>query len=456
MVYSLTYRRPAHVPGYTSTEATDSDAGSQSTGSERVTVAGIPDALSFDRIINGGTCPPCTTRDFMNYLLHIERAPENLQFFLWHRDYTLRFNEASPSETALAPEWTRMDQEKALQEAQAQATAKKALLRKSAGPANEIFKGTNFASNTKVTIVEKQDPFATPPRTAENGSTRNVNNPWDEMSMPGTKARSTFSSSQPDSHHTVAAEAFQAAGLNKPFTIQPFREEVDRVIVTYIADGAPRELNLSSRERYAVLRALEYTTHPSAFQAVQKTIELSLRNQAHKNFVRWSICNGNRPRVIFARGLGVGLIVMGIVAGILVTLSGVSRAWRVLPLILDIFGVATLIAAYKGMCVVLHGMHHRHLRPWELFENHDDEYKLRDSMETFGSRYSYEDEPWVIKYDKRNIVRKVFDRETWIEEPALRQIQDTIFIQAMLGAVVVGAIITGILVAIPKENYLSF
>jgi hypothetical protein len=122
-------------------------------------------------------------------------------------------------------------------------------------------------------------------------------------------------------------------------------------------------------------------------------------------------------------------------------------------------GISTLIAAWKGMCVVLHGMHHRHLRPWELFTSDDEpqgvDTKL-DSMDTFSSHASsnsWEDEPWVAKYEKRNVVRKVFDREVWIQEPALRQIQDTIFLQAILGALLISGIAVGIFCAIPKGNY---
>ena len=108
------------------------------------------------------------------------------------------------------------------------------------------------------------------------------------------------------------------------------------------------------------------------------------------------------------------------------------------------------------MLQVLHGMHHRHLRPWELFTEDDDlagvELK-HDSHETLGSANSYEDEPWVAKYERRNVVRKVFDREVWIEEPALRQIQDTIFVQALLGALLLSAVATAVFVAVPKGNF---
>lgn len=102
-------------------------------------------------------------------------------------------------------------------------------------------------------------------------------------------------------------------------------------------------------------------------------------------------------------------------------------------------------------------MHHRHLRPWELFAEADDSSTSFDmgkgSFDTFDSSKSYEDEPWVAKYERRNVIRKVFDREVWIQEPALRQIQDTIFIQAILGALLITAISVGIFCAVPKGNY---
>jgi hypothetical protein len=101
-----------------------------------------------------------------------------------------------------------------------------------------------------------------------------------------------------------------------------------------------------------LLRALAVTTHPSAFREVVKTIEWTLRHQAHPNFIRYTICNGNRPRVIFARGLGIGGIVGGFLCAVILTLSSANRGWRALSAIGFFIGIATLIAAWKGMCVV--------------------------------------------------------------------------------------------------------
>jgi len=242
-------------------------------------------------------------------------------------------------------------------------------------------------------------------------------------------------------------------------SVQPYREEINRIISIYIADNGSRQLNLSSKERTALLHALQNTTHPSAFSDIITTVEWSLRCQAHPNFIRWTICNGNRPRVIFARGLGIFGIVAGLIVAIILTLSSAGRAWRVISLIGFFIGISTLIAAWKGMCVVLHGMHHRHLRQWELFASDDEpqSYDIKSdsfqSIDSHASSNSWEDEPWVARYEKRNVIRKVFDREVWVQEPALRQIQDTIFIQAIIGALIISAVAVGIFCAIPKGNY---
>lgn len=453
MVYSLTYRRPPHVDSSRASlngEKARSIGGSTHSGGSGMSF-GIPDALSFDRIITGGTCPPCTTRDFMNYLIYIEYAAENLQFFLWHRDYLKRFSELPSNERALAPEWTA---EQADAEALASQTTTAAGPKTISREAAAAFKGTDFAPTTaSVVELKNGDPFNAPPRTPTVGG-RDSSAPSDG----GWGDGDSFMRTPSKSYRKKAAGAFAEADLKwQPFTIQPFRDEISRVIAIYVAHGSPRQLNLSSKERASLLHALSYTTHPSAIRTVIQTVEWSLRHQSHPNFIRWTICNGNRPRVIFARGLGVAGIVGGILAAILITLSHAGRGWRVLSAVGFLIGCATLIAAWKGMCVVLHGLHHRHLRPWELFAGDDDsssDVELKKaSFDTMGSSNSYEDEPWVAKYEKRNLIRKIFDREVWIQEPALRQIQDTIFLQALGGGLLITAVSVGIFVAVPKGNY---
>lgn len=64
MVYSLTYRRPPHV--HSARASVLGDEKTQSIGEASIDSQGtgmsfgIPDALSFDRIMSGGTCPVST------------------------------------------------------------------------------------------------------------------------------------------------------------------------------------------------------------------------------------------------------------------------------------------------------------------------------------------------------------------------------------------------------------
>ncbi|KAI0848416.1 hypothetical protein F5Y00DRAFT_270157 [Daldinia vernicosa] len=455
---TLKYRRPAYVnkkqflSSRQESESSDASLKSGQLGSS----SGIPEALTFDRIISGGTCPPCTVRDFMNYLLYIEHSAENLQFFLWYRDYTKRFDEADTLDAKLSPEWTQAMEDESTVKIRKDAVEKMRREPK----AVSIFKGTDFEKGAVDVVIENGDPFLTPPST------------------PNTKiAPSLLSGSQASSYRSQSRDAFSAASATQPFTIQPFRAEIDRVIATYIAEDAPRQLNLSSREQKGVIQALAYTTHPSAFRTIARSIEATLRRQAHPNFIRWTICNGNPARVTFALSLGVGTILSATAGAIVLTLSSAARGWRALFAIGWVLGIATLIAARKGMCVVLHGLHHRQVRPWELFfdsatslcDESESEPELggqrgsrdakgnnnnNNSFDSFGSdSNSYEDEPWVVRYERRGLLRKVFDREVWIREPALRRIQDVIFVQALLGALVGAGLLTGVFVSLPAGRF---
>ncbi|KAK0910412.1 hypothetical protein LTR91_017161 [Friedmanniomyces endolithicus] len=450
MVYSLTYRRPSHVRSSTSCDSLSGDEKQKSindsiTSESSCMSNGIPEALSFDRIISGAVCPPCTVRDFMNYLRYIEHSAENLQFFLWYRDYCTRWEKLPESEKALAPFWTAEQAEGEVAGNAFQARSKRTNPELAA-----VLNDTDFADGPPKHAADRTNPFASTNRSSDEDRKDPTS---DYASSMGDE---TLASS--NVHQSVAGQAFDDAGMKwKPFTLQPYRDEINHIISVYIAGGSPRELKLSARERQAVLHALQNTTHPTAFRSIIPTVEYSLRKQAHPNFVRWTICNGNRPRVLFARGLGITGILVGFIIDLLLTLSHASRPWRILPFLAWFIGIATLIAAWKGMCVVLHGLHHRHVRPWELFSDEPAEYGNEKwiSQETLTSQStnSFEDEPWVPKYQKRNVIRKILDRQIWIEEPALRQIQDTIFLQAILAGFVLSCVVVGIFCAVPRGNY---
>jgi hypothetical protein len=153
----------------------------------------------------------------MNYLLYIEHAAENLQFYLWLKDYTQRFHEAKTSDIALSPEWTQAQHDAALQAAQAQITGLKRPTRTHTA-AGEIFKDTDFEKVPKITSSESSDPFATPPRTPAAAANDTTPHPWESSTSPGSDCRSsyTYGFPTPESYQQSAGEAFAAAGLKQP------------------------------------------------------------------------------------------------------------------------------------------------------------------------------------------------------------------------------------------------
>ncbi len=73
--------------------------------------------------------------------------------------------------------------------------------------------------------------------------------------------------------------------------------------------------------------------------------------------------NVNKPRMIFLCLIGVLLILLGAGLDAFFILSRLSHFLRIICLILWWPGLTMLIAALKGMCIVLHFYNIRHARP---------------------------------------------------------------------------------------------
>lgn len=404
-----------------------------------------------------------SVRDFMNYLLFVEYSAENLQFYLWHRDYVQRFAQAPRSDLALAPQWTRAMEEETVSRLQREAAEDK---RRVCTGAAEMFKGTDFDKKRPIETVTEIDPFS--PRATTSYSNKesiyalsSMASNTSTLRSPTSEAFASVGAKTPCKHSQASPRYLRPRNLltmSTAVTIQPFREEIDRIISTYIMVDAPRQLNLSDRDRRTLLHALSYTTHPSALRIAFEWVDYSLRFQSHPNFVRWSVCNGNPPRVSFARMLGFSGIAMCLGFAVMLTLSTSARGYRAILAIGWAIGICAVVASYRGMCICMYAMHHRHIRPWELFLDAEENPEAvgKRSFDSFGSSNSFEHEPWLVKYSEKNLMRKIFDKERWIEEPMLRQIQDTIFVQSLLIGTAAAAVLALIFVLIPSGNLFSF
>ena len=136
----------------------------------------------------------------MNYLIYIEHAAENLQFFLWYRNYVKRFDALASNEKALAPVWS-------VEQAEAEANIpQNTLAPKTISPETAaVFKGTDFAPPKSSVVEVRNNPFHTPPMTPNGERASMVQSDWSEVG-------STFATSN-KSHRQKAGEAFQGADL---------------------------------------------------------------------------------------------------------------------------------------------------------------------------------------------------------------------------------------------------
>lgn len=140
----------------------------------------------------------------MNYLIYIEHAAENLQVFLWYRNYSKRFSELPENERALAPVWTVEQLEKDVQALQGTTGSKQQVSAETAA----VFKGTDFAPPQASVMEVKGNPFNTPPRTPnEDRDSMVPSEPtWSDNG-------STLHSNTNKSFRAKAAGAFEGADL---------------------------------------------------------------------------------------------------------------------------------------------------------------------------------------------------------------------------------------------------
>lgn len=445
----LLYRRPEYVPtnpGYLT-------ASNCQRYVERANASGssskIPDSLSFDAILENKTLPPCALGDFMDYLMYVAHDAENLQFFLWYRDYCARFEALDQYEKNLSPEWkgstdniieatggswpfAQSEKEMVTPPASSQGKNGNAQEYVTALPSQMEKEGLDKDEGDFKIYVEKSVE-AQQKRTSAMDQARKMNKETG-VEWAGCKCylcNRNLSRWGTQLTHTVS--------------IQPYRQEITRIITHYLAPSAPRRLNLAPAVTAQVLHALQHTTHPSAFTPAISLITLHLRHHSHANFIRWSICNGNKPRVFFVKTMGILHTALGFIIAILLVLSHVARWWRIFAAPVWFIGISTLVAAYKGLCVILHANHQRAVKPWEdpaaLYSTFtggeaDDEYAGNDiemekgsgyassgssmkgkktkgqSLDTFGSSndgFKAGDAGWVDAYKRKSMLSKVFD-----------------------------------------------
>jgi hypothetical protein len=86
----------------------------------------------------------------------------------------------------------------------------------------------------------------------------------------------------------------------------------------------------------------------------------------------------------------------------------------------------------------------------------DEEVSLRferSSMNTFGPKNDWEREWWERAYQRRRLVRQVFEKSVWTQDETLRVLRDRIVLGANVWSFIVITPMMVVFVALPSGNY---
>ncbi len=260
-----------------------------------------------------------------------------------------------------------------------------------------------------------------------------------------------------------------------------------KVVRHYIAESAPRQLDLFAQERNACFHSTQHTTHPSALLPAFLAAESAVKTQSHPNFARWAVRNANRPRLTFMQLTATAAIFLGLLLGLLLILSRASHFVRIVCLALWWPGFTTLLAAWQGICLVLYCRSRRELRPWEPFTDLDpvpaDKIRMariantedlergrtsfdssrrgtlsridplrKGSLQAFGPSNSFDGEPWVDEYARKPLHRKIFEETLPTKNQNLTVLHDRIVFRAFLWAGLVSTALTVLIILVPNGN----
>ena len=229
-------------------------------------------------------------------------------------------------------------------------------------------------------------------------------------------------------------------------------KESQRIANAFILPNGPKQLNLSSRERELVLYALARNNHPTSFSVALRAADHVLRNDSYPKFLQLATPNMNRIRQQFAYSMGYLCIVLGIAYAGVISMSKAEREWRLFAIPLVVLGVATLYAARRGMCLVLHSLAHYQVKPWEVYDPEHAERAHANPEVFLGGKYNSESRDWVQRYNRRYAMRKIFDKEAPVEEPRIRDAQNVIFGQGLFTGFLASVVVMAVFLSLPPAN----
>ncbi|KAK1471307.1 hypothetical protein CABS01_16393 [Colletotrichum abscissum] len=262
-------------------------------GGGYLTTAAYPVRLSLGKVLANETCSPLSLYDFYIYLKYIELSPENLEFYVWFRNY----------ESAYA----------------------------------KIGSLNNFP------VAEKESDASSSRDSAIDSAMDSIEHKLPSLTMPGLKcdpeaANEIMTNIVQLIAHEGACRPNSKVGLNGrgcikswanaytkpiclnnvanvvPVHIAPnsaYQVEHNAVIKTFLLTGSEKELNIPPALRDQAVLDLQHFSDPAHLRPIAQHVYGLLKNCSHRNFVRLSVSNGTFETLCMATSMGIVLTVAG-------------------------------------------------------------------------------------------------------------------------------------------------
>ncbi|KAK6854678.1 hypothetical protein PG995_009771 [Apiospora arundinis] len=389
----------------------------------------VPRSLALERVLANKTCSPLSLYDFYMYLKYIEYSPENLEFYIWFKNYEKNYQNGTTGKgdggLHMIDSATSLSEEKF-----------------NGDDSSVDTKEPNYDPEIADETVEKIAQLISPETKCSHGKTCIHTN--QSRAINDEEEDEQELKEEPMSPRRVKGLSWQqamrptGAGGLIPENDRNHRAELSAVIQTFLLPGARSELNIPPTMREQAVQALRTSSDPACLRPVADHVYGLLRNCSHRNFVRLGVSNGTFETVCMATSMGIVLTLAGILTALLLAFTprehAHSRADVLAAWPLWWVGISLILSGLRGSCFFLLLFSRRQPLPWERYD--DDPAVLSDHARKSP----------LMKFVSRMMI---FDRKWKVQDQHLRNLQRKIVTQSLIGGAILASIGVLIFVFLP-------
>ncbi|KAJ9633906.1 hypothetical protein H2199_009197 [Coniosporium tulheliwenetii] len=341
---------------------------------------------------------PGSPLSFYDFYRHIEFSQENLEFYIWFKDYEARYREDSHP-----------------------------------FPRNEA---------SLLLLTEKSDAKSGCSSLAVSEVQSEQELIYDEQADFIHYVESLVLSRDckfPKTCRNFCTYIFQGSD-NAPVTptIASRHHELQHIVALFLVPGSPKELNLPDSMRKAAIASIATSDCPANLAPIAEHIYDLLHSCSHRNFIRLGVKNGTFETLCMVTIMGIVLTSLGLLVMLLVAFASPSihrsSRWRGLAAApFWVLGFSFFFAGTRGSCFLLLLFTRRQELPWERVEEYQ-------SIRSAGSGNTF------VRFMKRLMI---FERKIRVEDVGLRNLQHKIVVQSVAGAFAVTVLLLTFFLCLP-------